>query len=741
MSDSKAFSLGIRTPFSPLEPLSKEIVNTLTTTGAEIASTSHAAIFDFDIAIDSQSLGRRTTELCQDGYFESFDLNALRGKIPKASAGNKRMQAVISEGFWSSAFNRDETVVGRRLKVNDVEIEIAAIVSAPFVGISLETQLWLVGDDYTDVLLGGSTSVDGAEIAIDYAGVMLVSSDVSSAELEARISALQRLLVENADLGEEEQLIALASVGRNPAQVRQWHREMLLALTFALIIAAFAIVIVTVNRGFVELERLDATRTQVAIGAPPYSVAVARVVFQLGALAFAFFLAWFTFSLISAAPENHLGALAPSLALTLSAIATTSPVIFIFLRHVSSRPLKTSSRTSNASFTAMLLAVNSAGLVILALTAALGMSYRGSDARDIGFDVDGLTVYSIDAAPGTNMFVYLNLPQTQAMISALDEAIRAAGVSAFAWSVSAPMRPPMFFDEAGVELEIDRRRVNTRVVPVGSSDQFFDVLGVSFLAGRARTTNDDEMNVVVNQSLSRLVAGTPDMSINRTFKAKISGLEGWREFRIIGVVPDLNYAAGRLRNAPHFFRSLKQTEDAKLHLVVADEIDPQALMGRVRAIPNRFYPGLFVVNAAHYADLQSSASETGRTRLAVASFIALMQGLISAMATFSLWTLMMRMRQREYCLRLALGANPATLRRDFIVHSVKIMAASAIVGAPLLWLIVTKVDIDIVATTAAWIGCFAFAWLAQVIVMSLCAASALKRTLTTNLVEVLRSVD
>lgn len=739
----EAYSLGIETPRSSFEPFPKSTTDVIERTHEQVIATAFSARLDVDLSIDGRDLGRHAAERIAPNYFRALNLAPVVGSWPLADGGEGPTGVVIGERLWARLFERDPGVIGRRVQVNAIDAVVIAIAPQAFDGVALDTDVWIAGGNDAEIVLGRSEASARVSVDLDYSGVALLPAGTEAALLSSRLAVLDDALRVEGELGTDERLTALPSIGRDPLRTQQWLREFRLALTFALMVCGFAIVVVGVQRIMAELTRAAASRTLVALGGCPRSIAIARFVAIVATILLTLASAWCVFRLLTLAWGHPAASVSLrwALPLVIVAIAVVAvPVGVMAFRSMGPAPSTASTRGRINVFRILLGAVNGTALLATAMTVALLISYRNSDERALGFDPEGLSVYGVDNPPGSRLFAYLSLPQTRSMVEAIHAAMTQAEISNFALTVSAPLTVPKFFDHAGVPVELSGAPTRTPVVPVACSDNLFEVLNVPLIAGRARRSGDDASSVVVNHSFAVQVAETVERSIGRSFRAQLSGMEGWREFNIIGVVPDLEYALGAARHAPRFFRDLRDSDDAKLKLIVRDGPPVHALSARLRNLPNEFYPGLYFQSGSTLSELQADRLSAQRSRLMVAMTISVIQGLIAAVASFGLWQLSFRIRQRDLALRMALGAGPASLRRLLIAEVIRLSAVTGAIAIPALWITCLQAT-DLALSSMHWMLCFSGTWMVQLGVVLACALLAQRKLLRPDISRILRASD
>jgi predicted permease len=225
-----------------------------------------------------------------------------------------------------------------------------------------------------------------------------------------------------------------------------------------------------------------------------------------------------------------------------------------------------------------------------------------------------------------------------------------------------------------------------------ASPEFFDILRLPVVRGRALRADDDESSVVINETFASRLE-TPDAAIGTPIR-----MSGGRAGTVVGVVRDSyeRFPAGRPRalcypawaassDAPIlgsgagfltlFVRTDRVAEMAPLIRKLLRDVDPRLGPSEIGTMPE--------LMRGHYRVLYGVAAW-----LSVASAVALA---MAAMGLFGIIAYGAALRTREFGVRLALGAQPAALGWSLVRESsvVVIMGAMAGIGlaAPVTWLL------------------------------------------------------
>lgn len=241
-----------------------------------------------------------------------------------------------------------------------------------------------------------------------------------------------------------------------------------------------------------------------------------------------------------------------------------------------------------------------------------------------------------------------------------------------------------------------------RVMSVRTEPDFFTVLGVEPLAGRAYRTGDDPRSAVIGETFWRHRLGADPAIVGRALV-----LDG-QPFTVVGVMRESF-------QFPYRSASLLQGVADHARTDVWTPFDrPLNPRGRIGNVVGRLKPGVPLAAAQHELSaiarrLEEQYPDTNRgrgiaivplaqevvpaptRRLLFLLFGAV--GIVLALACANVTNLAlarMMLRQREVAVRAALGASPLRLVRQFLAEGLVIALSGGVLGALLAWWIVRR---------------------------------------------------
>jgi predicted permease len=610
---------------------------------------------------------------------------------------------VASHAFWLNSLEGRRDAVGKTLNVQGVPLTVIGVLPPGVGGFD--------ADEAPDVtmslgleaeLLAGHPSPASAIYAI---GHLREGTSLGQAEAEMRTlwprawSATNPLPAgQPPSRAGSAAALRVESISRGMSLVRQAYGE---PVVFLLILSALLVGLASVNVGGVLLARVNGRERELAVmtalGADRsrllFDVALEGLLLGGAACAVAIPVAWFTSRLFNAL--TWIGSLPTSLQTTPDlwvyvAIGATAAVTAAFVSLPALafvRFTRTSvasglgrSETRVASRWRRGLLIGQVGLsTILVFVAGLFVRNLGS-IRDLNPGYD----------PAHVLWARLELPlgkpktidQAAYFRPLLAQLSASPGVNGVALSVSFPTT--QLYQVVGLTPFRRAGGQSESVSAGGTSDYispgFFSTLGVSLTEGRDFDWSDDVAHppvVIVNRALeSRLFP--PGDAVGARIQLGSRG-----EATIVGVVPDVSSGDFRLRDLPEVYSCLLQTPQFMNASVIvvrtAGSTPGGATIRQVIEAAGRHRVPVFRTIAGEMDQFWLRE----QTMASVAAAFGALSLLTCGLGLYALLDQSVRVRRREFGVRLALGASAGRLLRMVVVDGGRIAAMGLVLGIPL----------------------------------------------------------
>jgi ABC-type antimicrobial peptide transport system permease subunit len=215
------------------------------------------------------------------------------------------------------------------------------------------------------------------------------------------------------------------------------------------------------------------------------------------------------------------------------------------------------------------------------------------------------------------------------------------------------------------------------------SPGFFETTSIPLLAGRDFTDADSTPEptvAIVNESFVR------KFNLGQDAVGKVVRFEGryipQGAIEIIGVVGDAKYSAIKGEVQPQFFtpRPPLDTQFVALFFLVRGALDADTLVGMIPDVVERIDPNVPVSNLTTLRNYVDNNTAFDRIMSLLSATFAGLATVLAAIGLYAVLAFNVAQRKRELGLRLALGAEPATLRRLVLGQVARMAAIGGAIG-------------------------------------------------------------
>jgi putative ABC transport system permease protein len=615
--------------------------------------------------------------------FGVLGVRPVTGRLPTEAEdepGTASRVVVLSEGAWRDRFGADEGAVGRWIQLDGVRHLVIGVVDteAGFPGVEVFTPL------------RPDPSSDRTNHMLQTVARLAPGGTVAGARSDMRRIAAE-LAAEYPDANEGwSATVAPLREYRVGDRLARISTFLLLAVGLLLLMACGSVATMLVARASGRQREIG---LRAALGAGRERILAqllteSAVLGLLGA-ALGVFLAWLGTPLVRELGPSDLARLGLAsvdarvlgVALAVSIVAVLlfglAPAVF-----ATRGPLHRALREGGGSVSRAHRRVLG-GLVVgqfaLAVVVAIGAgltarSFARIQAVDLGFEPEGVLQFSVGLPEEE-----FSEAQRLAFLETLEVQIAGLpGVETVGASMTSPFSQfqASNFVAAGDNVP-DRQDefvpVSWRAVDGG----FFAAGGVRILGGRVfNALADFEPSVIIDEGLARELWGTAEA----TGRVVVWGDPAGSRMRVVGVVNSLHDERVEGPPRPRIYLPYSLFPWPSPSVLVRSAGDPAALAPRIREIVHELNAAVPVTDMATLPSLTSEAVAWPRFTMQVVSAFALMAVLLAGAGIYGVAALTVQRRRRELGIRVALGAEPATITRLVLRDAARLAMLGIAIG-------------------------------------------------------------
>jgi putative ABC transport system permease protein len=669
-------------------------------------------------------LARRGTVQPAEGSFVSGDFFTTLGLRPAAGrliTGSDDHRgcppvAVLSYGFWQGHYGGASSAVGGTLSLDYHPFEIIGVAPPGFYGMDVgrESEVFV---PICTVEISGIQSLEARSMWwLNVAG--RIKPGVSRAQLIARLQALSPRIFtaalsqywtadEQRNFVKETLVATSAATGTSVTLRQQFDQplQVLMAIVgLVLLIACANIASLMLTRGVVREKEIA---VRYALGASRWRLikqllTECMLISLMGAIVGFLFARWGTLLLIRSISIHNiyaLGNMPVLLNLSLdgrilgftAAVAILTVALFGILPTLRStsvslisamKGIRTVELDRPARFRSRKLIVASQVAFSLVLLVAAGLllrSFAKLATLDPGFDRNNVLIVYTDLWPA-------KIPRDQrpAVLDQIQNRLRALpGLLSASRSSVTPAEVSYWTHNVHTEFSKSFTDVESLSMSVNVSPEYFGTLRMQFVAGREFNGGDtatSPMVAIIDQTAARRFFPGLD-PVGRTFW--IDGVPGQPgpPIEVVGVVRNAKYVSLREEIHPTVYFPATQAPDLGLAgaLELRTALRPTALISAVQEGVASVSPAITL--EFHTLAQQVSDSMVQERLLAqLSGFFGSLALLLAVIGLYGTVSYIVAQRQREFGIRMALGAEPGSILRLVMLDVISVVAVGLLAG-------------------------------------------------------------
>lgn len=632
-------------------------------------------------------------------FFPTLGLHAARGRL--IIPGDDSV-AVLSWSYWKDRFGGDNSVLGRKIVVNDAPLTIVGIAPRDFPGIraGAPTAVWIPANKGP-----GPTPMAGSLIA-------RLKPGVSLAQARAEMAVLFGFTFEERTRGKNGQGIADPRMRELKFEVQpagaglstELRDRFANPLVSMMAVVAMLLLIACTNVASMMLARGAARQKELAVrlslGAGRWrlvrQVLTESVMLSMAGGALGVFVAWIGATMlvriirsgrpIVGLPANLDISVTPDVyVLVFTALAALATGVIFGLAPAWSA--FTSAPIGVARGETKLYRRFGKGLIVAQVALSVGLlSAAGLFIRhleqlqhlDLGFRRDHVLLVDLDRSrsgiPPAQLF-----PAYQELLGRLETipGVRAATICA-PTPISGAGMPRFVNVEGHPERTEDRRYVHVSLV----GPHFFDALGTRLIAGRDFTFEDrgKARVAILNQTMAQYYFGNANpIGQHLTF----DGAAANDPFEIIGVAADTKYLEIREAAGRGMYINAFQWSQPMSSFAIRTSVDPETLGSSVRTVVHDLLKNVPVVRVSTLDDQVDASIVPERLIATLSGLFGGLGALLVAIGIYGLLAYTVVRRTNEIGIRMALGATQSRVFRMVLGEALGLSIAGLLFGVPI----------------------------------------------------------
>jgi predicted permease len=644
------------------------------------------------------------SELVTGNYFSTLGLKPATGRffLPEEdTTPGAQAVAVMNYGTWQSRFGGAADIIGKTLRINQVDFTVVGVAPPHFIGVNgiFGPDLWVVASMAEQLLPNEMQDAFSDRGKAFFQGVGRLNPGVRPAQAQANMAAVAADLAREYPAIDEGHTVMVVPVGDVLlANTGSTSKQILVAGAGLLIVVGIVLLIACSNVANLLLARSAARQQEMAVrlamGASRHAL-VRQLLTESVLLGFlsgvaGIFLAYGGLHLLFGALPSSANFVTPKLDTTVFAFALVVSLATGFLfgtipafkasRASVAETLKEEARTmgrsrKRVSLANVLLVGQVAFSFLLLVTAALFLRSIGR-AYDInpGFQTTHLAVFFTNPQQAG----YAK-PQIKAFGKDVRERVaRIPGIESVSWASNMPLwaRSVSGLQVEGYQPRSKADKISTIIDTVDTN--YFETAGVPLESGREFTNLDQENSTpvtIVNEKFAH------DYWPRGNALGKRIQLPGEKQMRqIVGVARNASYTNWGEPPQLCVYVPLEQNYGGVMALYVRTQGDPQQIMLPVLREIHAVAPQIVVSSPRAGRQIIDGGLFGPRMGVALLSVFGLLALGLANIGLYGILAYSVNQRKREIGLRMALGAARASVLRLILKQGMSLVVTGVLIG-------------------------------------------------------------
>jgi predicted permease len=636
-------------------------------------------------------------------YFEDLGVAPSMGRTFTAEEERTPMAphvAILSDGLWRNRFGKSPDIVGKNIRLNDDLYTIVGVMPPGFRDpAEFECDLWL------PIMMVDLVSPDslGDRTGRAFEVVGLLKPGVTIAQAQAEMNTISARLESQYPDSDKGFGVRVVPLKRHVTELVYHLPNFDRVALFLLLGSACVLLIACVNVASLFLVRATVRRREmgirIAMGGGKKQI-VRRLVIEgavlslIGGILGLMFAAWalkalLATGLITLPAYVHIALSPPVVALSLllalatGAIAGMAPALQVLRKDLLSAlhegGREHGSWQSNRWRFSLIVGEVALAVILLVGAGLMTRSFRQLHGTALGFRTDNLLTARVDVTSPkySEVVAKVNLAKN------LEEGARAlpGAQKVGIWGPGLPGATFWYSDVAAGERPPQSPREAVMAYRNHVSPDALSILGIPILKGRglsAQDTADTPLVAVISQSLAKALWPGED-PLGKRFTGGRQALT----FTVVGVVPDVRHR-GRLLSESNITQDLYcsyyQYPAPFITVFLTGETDPAALAEPLRKMVHAIDRDVAIYSLETAS--QRLAREEAEIRLIswVMTFYAAMALTLAVLGIYGVIAYAVSCRINEIGVRMALGADRASLYRKVVGQALVPVLVGLVLG-------------------------------------------------------------